>query len=65
MPLKEIEKITLTHNPLSSPALTLDRLWITYRHGGKKRAVMISPLDKDGFLKAVAARVKGMEVEED
>lgn len=53
VPLAGIESITPTHNPLSSPALSLDRLWISYRRGGKKRAVMVSPLDKEGFLKAV------------
>ena len=56
LPLNEIEEITPTHNPLSSPALSLDRLWISYRRAGKKRAVMISPEDKEGFLKAVARR---------
>jgi hypothetical protein len=54
--LGEIESITPTHNPLSSPALSLDRLWIAYRRHGRKRAVMISPLDKDGFLSAIWAR---------
>lgn len=63
VPWEGIESITPTHNPLSSPALSLDRLWISYRRGGKKRAVMISPLDKEGFLKAVATRVKGLVVE--
>ena len=63
VPVEGIESITPTHNPLSSPALSLDRLWFSYRRGGRKRAVMISPLDKEGFLKAVAARVKGLVVE--
>jgi hypothetical protein len=54
--LGEIESITPTRNPLSSPALSLDRFWISYRRRGRKRAIMISPLDKDGFLAAVTQR---------
>ncbi len=45
-----IRKITETNNPLSSPALSLDRLWIDY---GKNGAVMISPEDKEGFIRQI------------
>jgi hypothetical protein len=56
VPLAEIQSITPTRNPLSSPALSLDRLLI--RHG-KKGQIMISPADKQGFLAAVeAARLR-------
>ena len=46
--LAEIERAYPTHNPLSSPALSLDRIMIK---SGKWRGVMISPEDKDAFLR--------------
>ena len=49
-----------TRNPLSSPALSLDRLRIDY---GSGRSIMVSPEDKDKFIgdiedarRSVAAR---------
>ena len=53
IPLAAIESIEPTRNPLSSPACSLDRLLI--RHGGG-RCVMVSPADKEGFLRAIAQR---------
>ncbi len=47
---KEIRKIVPTHNPLSSPALSLDRLRIEYANG---RSIMVSPADKEGFQAAI------------
>jgi hypothetical protein len=52
VPLAAIESIEPTSNPLSSPALSLDRLLI--RYGGKR--IMVSPADRDAFLRALAAR---------
>ncbi len=52
VPLAAIDSIEPTRNPLSSPACSLDRLLIRY---GERR-VMISPLDKAGFLRVLAAR---------
>jgi hypothetical protein len=46
----EIESIRPTHNPLSSPALSLDRLNIELHTG---RNILISPKDKSGFLQAL------------
>jgi Bacterial PH domain len=57
VPLHEIDSITPTWNPLSSPALSLDRLWICYRVGNRKRAIMVSPLDKAGFLRCIVDKV--------
>ena len=48
--IASITRITETRNPLSSPALSLDRLNIRY---GNRREVMISPKDKAGFLAAI------------
>ncbi len=50
VPVDQIESVKATRNPLSSPALSLDRLQISY---GKDRRIMVSPADKAGFLKAV------------
>jgi membrane protein YdbS with pleckstrin-like domain len=52
IPLAEIKSVTPTRNPLSSPALSLDRLRIEY---GQGRAVMISPSDKTAFLRVLEA----------
>ena len=49
VPIDAIESVEPTRNPLSSPALSLDRLLIRY---GSRR-IMVSPADKAGFLKAV------------
>ena len=48
IPVTEITGITPTSNPLSSPALSLDRLRIDY---GRGASLMISPRDKDTFLR--------------
>lgn len=50
----EITQIVSSKSILSSPALSLDRLRIDYAAGGK--FVLISPKDKDGFLKAVSVK---------
>ncbi len=50
VPLDSITAVTETRNPLSSPALSLDRLKIRY---GTDKFVMVSPADKHGFLAAI------------
>ncbi len=45
-----ITSVERTRNPLSSPALSLDRLRIRY---GDNKSVMISPADRDKFLNAL------------
>ena len=50
LPIDEIHSVKPTRNPLSSPALSLDRLRIHY---GNDRKIMISPADKAGFLEAI------------
>lgn len=49
VPLDAIDSVKPTRSPLSSPALSLDRLDIRY---GKRR-IMVSPADRRGFLKAI------------
>ncbi|OWP64103.1 hypothetical protein CDA63_05070 [Hymenobacter amundsenii] len=50
VPVQDITSVLPTHNPLSSPALSLSRLKIHY---GKYGSVMISPADRAGFLAAL------------
>jgi hypothetical protein len=52
VPLADIQSVEPTRNPLSSPALSLDRLLIRY---GKHGKLMISPADKEGFLRELEA----------
>ena len=55
IPLTEIVEVSPTRNPLSSPALSLDRLQVKF--GARMfRSVMISPVDRDGFLEELARR---------
>lgn len=52
--LDAIEEVSPTHNPLSSPALSIDRLAV--RTGsGLLSATMISPTDREAFLTLLAA----------
>jgi hypothetical protein len=53
IPLKEIRSITPTRSPISSPALSLDRLRIDYGIG---RSCMVSPKDRQGFTASLQAR---------
>jgi hypothetical protein len=53
VPVAEITAIAPTRNPLSSPALSLDRLRIDYSRG---KAIMISPKLKEQFLQDLEAR---------
>lgn len=54
--LAEIRAITPTSNPLSSPALSLDRLRIDY---GQDKSLMISPRNKEKFLLAIETARRG------
>jgi hypothetical protein len=53
VPINEITAVTPTRNPLSSPALSLDRLLIEY---GQGRAIMISPEPRAEFLRQLEYR---------
>src|SRR5262245_16056251 len=55
IPLAEISEVHPTRNPLSSPALSLDRLRVQFGQGIFK-AVMISPADRDLFLDDLAQK---------
>jgi membrane protein YdbS with pleckstrin-like domain len=53
IPITDIRAIVPTRSPLSSPALSLERLRIEY---GTGRSLMISPVDPERFLRALEAR---------
>lgn len=55
IPLRDVLEVHPTRSPLSSPALSLDRLAIRFGEGFFK-TVMISPADKQGFIDELAAR---------
>jgi len=52
----DITSITPSSNPLSSPALSLDRLRIDY---GSGRSLMISPRNKEKFIRDIEAARRG------
>ncbi len=55
VPLAEIIEVHATRNPISSPALSLDRLHVQFG-AGIFQAVMISPCDRDRFLDELAEK---------
>ena len=54
-----IKKIYKTKNPLSSPALSLDRIAIVYN---KYDEILISPIDKKQFIDEILAINSNIEV---
>lgn len=48
--LRDIRTVRPTRNPLSSPALSLDRLRIEY---GAAKWIMVSPHDQEAFVRAL------------
>jgi hypothetical protein len=56
VPLDCIVEVFPTRNPLSAPAPSLDRLRIDYRRkNGKLGFTLISPKDKEGFVRDLAS----------
>ena len=56
LPLASIVEVFPTRNPLSAPAPSLDRLQINYRgRGGEMSFALISPKDKEGFVRDLAS----------
>jgi hypothetical protein len=55
VPLEAIVEVVPTSNPLSAPAPSLDRLCVNYRRGSSGTTfVLISPLDKEAFVRDLA-----------
>jgi hypothetical protein len=53
--IHHIDEITPTRNPMSSPALSLDRLELRYREEGRSRTMLVSPSEKRRFVEALRA----------
>jgi membrane protein YdbS with pleckstrin-like domain len=64
IPLSSIESIQPTRSPLSSPAWSLDRLRIKYSKSGRKQIIMISPKDKEIFLRHLVTMEPYLELKE-
>lgn len=62
IPLTSVYEVRPTRNPLSSPALSLDRLRVDYQSNGKLKSILISPEDKAEFMRDLAASEKGLEL---
>lgn len=58
IPLVSIRSLTATRNPLSSPALSLDRIAVDHT-GGR---LLVSPRNKAGFVRAIVEIVPGVKV---
>lgn len=61
--LRDIIDAEPSRNPLSSPAMSLDRLLIRYRRGAKIKSVLISPKDKVGLLTDIVAAAPRLRVD--
>ena len=53
IPYDAISNMKATHNPLSSAALSLDRIQIDYMENGYHQMVLISPVRKKEFMKKI------------
>lgn len=51
VPYESISNVKATHNPLSSAALSLDRIQIDYTENGYHQMVLISPVHKKEFIR--------------
>ena len=61
IPLEKITSIESTRNPISSPALSMDRLEIKY---GEGKLAIISPLDKEGFINLIIRKYPKVTINE-
>jgi hypothetical protein len=61
--LASIEEVCPTKNPLSAPAWSLDRLYVSYRDGALKSMALISPENKGAFMRELTERAVGLEVQ--
>ena len=60
IPLSAIVLVQPTRNPLSAPALSLDRLRVACLIRGREKFTLISPTDKPAFLRDLAAASEGL-----
>ncbi|HEX6916355.1 MAG TPA: PH domain-containing protein [Chitinophagaceae bacterium] len=57
--IQQLKKIEETRNPISSPALSLDRLQLFY---GRGNSVIISPKEKERFIRHLLSVKPGIQV---
>jgi len=62
IPIQEIKEIKKTRSPLSSPACSLDRMEIKY---GNSKRVLISPADKENFIKTIIQKSPSIQLDEE
>jgi membrane protein YdbS with pleckstrin-like domain len=62
IPLSSIKRVQPTRNPLSAPAWSLDRLRIDYKDKDRSRFALISPKDKEAFLRELVHMAKDFEL---
>ena len=62
VPIGSIRAIAPTRDVMSGPALSLDRLRIRYRGKREEKELLVSPLDKDGFVAALRERNPQIEL---
>jgi hypothetical protein len=65
VPVAGIRSVTPSRNPLSSPAMSLDRLSIKYTHRGRSRELLISPRDKQEFIQDLSLVAGHLRIEGD
>ena len=53
IPLASISSATLTDDPTSGPALSLQRIKIEFTKNGQKDEILISPHDREAFVEAL------------
>lgn len=63
--LNSISQVFPTHNALSSPALSLDRLQVDYTKDDHPHFIIISPEDKLRFMYDLAGTSSDLEVRDD
>lgn len=62
IPISDIIEVRKTHNPLSAPALSLDRLEIKYRVSGRIHKTLISPKMQDEFLALLKKKNESIKI---
>jgi hypothetical protein len=65
VPLATIEEASPSRSSLSAPAWSLDRVRIEYLKGGSPRTLLISPADKEAFMRDLADATPGLELRGD
>jgi hypothetical protein len=60
--LQDIKEIKRTRSPLSSPACSLDGMEIKF---GKSNRILISPADKENFVKMLIRKSPQINLDED